>query len=361
MQSSTQYMEDQDRIKELFLEQVSGIIDDRGIAELDAFRQKGAEQEAFLKGLEEESLRIGLYDFAARVQATEDLQKIGSKQRVNYPWKWISVAASLLILSSIGGFWLLNNPSEPTETKQLVLSDSGEVTLETSNGNKLNVEGKRLEYFKNAEEVISMHTLRVPRRKEYELVLADGTKVWMNADSKLTYPSHFSEGKREVYLEGEAFFEVSASEQEPFLIHVAGRQIQVLGTSFLVEAYNNDRVATSLLEGKVRLDSDVGSMILLPGERGIQGSQQLSKETFDPTNLLLLREGSYVIEDKRLEDLAPILERWYDVEVTFKDPSIKKHKISGLMEKGQLPYFLEDLQATSGVRFHIEGKELEFY
>ena len=224
-----------------------------------------------------------------------------------------------------------------------------------------------------------------------KLVLSDGTKVWLNAGSKLTYPNVFSGDRREVKLEGEAYFEVAKVSKAPFSVHAGKITVGVLGTSFNVKAYTGDKdIETTLITGKVQvtMDNEPEKPILLsPHEKltivneteGVREKKEKGAEAPEPqkaynalryqVQLLPQSTGNgfvetawvnnkLVINDESFETVAQMLERKYDVSIRFGDERLKQEHISGVFEKESIDEVLQILQMTTGFKYRLDGKEI---
>lgn len=201
------------------------------------------------------------------------------------------------------------------------------VSILKSEGAELN--GSSLVYKKEAEiavtEQLSMNILEVPYGKQSRLELSDGTVVWINAGSKLTYPTRFMPSKRELTLEGEAFFEVSHDAKRPFTVHVKGVDVRVLGTAFNVSTFGT-MVKTALVRGKVSLAAGTQSAVLEPGELGFYDIQkaELSKSESDLKPYTAWKDGEVYFTNSTLEEIAFRLKREYNLQFQFEDAELAK-------------------------------------
>lgn len=208
----------------------------------------------------------------------------------------------------------------------------------------------------------ALNRLRVPKGGEYSLELPDGTVVWMNSESSLQFPETFSSEKREVYLEGEACFHVATNAEWPFYVHTQQCDIRVLGTTFNVSAYRDDRVwHTTLVEGSVAIGRGGDETLLKPNEQYridvINGSCEVKK--VDPELYTSWVEGKFYFKAYVFEELVTKLERWYDFKMSYADEEIKKRRFSGVVNKYQpLQEMLKFLEMTSNVKFKIEKNEV---
>lgn len=205
------------------------------------------------------------------------------------------------------------------------------------------------------QQSTEMNTLFVPPGYDYRIELPDSTEVWLNAASSLRFPDRFNNAAREVYLQGEAYFKVSKDASRPFLVHINGTTVRVLGTEFNVNAYEHDIVKTALVAGSVSVKVEHASPVLLkPGDLGTAVSGKLSVAPFSNQQELSWMQGRYYFKKKSLTELAAIIFRWYNVEVVFDNPNTANILMSGLLRKNQpLTDFLDDLSATSGIHYYF--------
>ena len=205
------------------------------------------------------------------------------------------------------------------------------------------------------------NTLMVPLRGEYRLVLGDGTKVWLNSASSLNYPVQFAEKERCVELDGEAYFEVTPDPERPFIVKSGGVQTRVLGTSFNIQAYRNEKsVYTTLLTGSIRVAvADGGdAVVLTPGREAIweKGSGAIQVEAVNAEDAIAWRYGNFIFEEEDIEVVMRMLSRWYEVEFVFDGGRKEKHTFSGRMSKDEsLDTVLETIELAGGPEFRREG------
>ena len=202
----------------------------------------------------------------------------------------------------------------------------------------------------------------MPKGGEFTLTLSDGTKVWLNSQSKLKYPVVFSTGSREVYLEGEAYFEVTKKPHHPFRVNAKdGVNIEVLGTSFNVRSYTDeDRVETVLEEGSVRMNRGKDSVILRPGYKAVYQPNENIQVTSVNTELYTAwRHGQYIFTNESVENILKQLSRWYNIEVFYCNEAAKSVIFSGDVRKyDNITTLLEAMEIAGGVHFKINGNTL---
>lgn len=204
--------------------------------------------------------------------------------------------------------------------------------------------------------------VQVPAQRQFKLILTDGTAVWLNAGAELQVPSDFSTaGKRQVKLNGEAYFEVKSDTSNPFFVETYESTIQVTGTKFNVRSYPEEsRVETSLLEGKVVFNTKAKAYQISPG-RMIQADMQhmiIEEADFNADDVLAWKEGYFTFNNLDIFQVMQTVSKWYNVTVKA-EKNINHTKIGGSFPK-ELPLseLLKDLTALSGVKFEIRGKEV---
>ncbi|WP_282125666.1 FecR family protein [Marinifilum flexuosum] len=211
---------------------------------------------------------------------------------------------------------------------------------------------------------LTYNTIIIPKGGEYKLTLMDGTRIWLNSNSKLRFPSEFGSGIRKVELKGEAFFEVAKDSVHPFVVNANKAQVKVLGTSFNVNAYSDlNEIVTTLVEGKVEVsDTLFGNKVkLLPNEqyRFNKSNGKTLKQVVDTEIYTAWKDGRFVFENESLEDIMIRLSRWYNVEVSFLNESVKELRFSGdLTRYDNIDQILELIEVTQKVKFTIKDRAL---
>ena len=205
------------------------------------------------------------------------------------------------------------------------------------------------------------------------IVLADGSTVKMNSGSSLRYPEHFSGDTRNVYLSGEAFFEVKKDAQHPFIVHTEQLAVKVLGTAFDVKAYQNDAFTeTTLIRGSVAIslkNNTRQTFILKPNDKFtlVGGKPNLSQLTyFTGTEADKVMETAWtnhelIYKNNRFDEIARLFERWYDVKITFKEDELKMVKFTGHVDKETIIEALNVLKLIENFNYSIKGKNVYIY
>jgi ferric-dicitrate binding protein FerR (iron transport regulator) len=211
------------------------------------------------------------------------------------------------------------------------------------------------------EETVAMHTIHVPAGQHTELVLTDGTKVWLNTGTTFTFPEHFSSQTREVKLDGEGYFEVAKNEASPFSIQAGKYHIKVLGTEFNVAAYSGDGTfETSLLEGSIELTKtgSADKMIIHPNERVFLENDQLVRGPIVNYNQFLWKEGLISFNDESFPEMIRKLELYFDVKITVKNDHILNYRCTGKFRtKDGIRHILKVLQLNNDFRYEIDDTQ----
>jgi len=302
--------------------------------------------------------------------------------------KWLDLARYAAVIALpmlIAGYLLLQNYNvnqfaeglsviEPgTQTAHLVLSNGKKIALDEmalkmrEANNQVLIENKNrsLNYTsvnnESKKQITVFNELLIGKGEEYQLVLSDGTQVWLNSESRLKFPVQFAKNRREVILEGEAFFEVTKNPEAPFIVKTGPMNVEVLGTSFNVSAYKDEaNIQTTLVEGKVRVSSTFGQsqeQVLKPNEQAVFNKSNNQIEIIEVNAALYAcwREGVFVFDEDNLEDILKKLSRWYDLNVFFKSEEVRAYQFSG-----KLPRFkncnelLEMIEKTTDVQFTMK-------
>ena len=187
-------------------------------------------------------------------------------------------------------------------------------------------------FFDWKEDPVKMQTVIVPAGQRAELLLADGTKVWLNSRSKLKFPDRFQKDARNVELDGEGYFEVTHKEEAPFTVHTSKYDVKVLGTEFNVKAYNSkNQFEASLLKGSIEVSNMNKSQVvrLRPDERVISDGSQLIRSVILDKNYFRWKEGLLCLDDESIGGLIDKLELYYDVKIIVQQASLMKYHYSG--------------------------------
>lgn len=300
----------------------------------------------------------------------------------------ILAAASVLLLISLS-FWFYfgreknegmsaktanktTTISPGTATAVLTLADGSDISLDVSaNGTLSKQAGAEviktangsLAYKPGQKENsgnLSYNTLSVPKGGTYHLTLSDGSAVWLNSASSITFPVYFQGNERTVSIRGEAYFEVAKNKHKPFLVRSGDQTVQVLGTHFNVQAYDNGPSVTTLLEGSVKVLKKNSQTLLRPGQAasGNNNSDMITITDVNPADAIAWKQGYFKFNNENLESIMNKIARWYDLDINFRD-DVKEKKFWGTYSRSKkLDDLLDNLEATGDVHFKIEGRRV---
>ncbi|OQP53537.1 FecR family protein [Niastella populi] len=320
----------------------------------------------------------------------------------------IAAAASVLLLLTAGGWFLLNRMSKTPVTTAAVVNDvapgGNKALLTLANGSTIVLENAAngvVAQEGNAEVVklkngqlmyktaggkpegtstdLTYNTLSTPKGGEYKIVLPDGSQVWLNAESSITYPTAFDARERKVQVTGEAYFEVAKlvtakdKKRVPFLVDIKNRktggnigQVQVLGTHFNINAYEDEKlVKTTLLEGKVKISQLAKNakqeVTLSPGEQALLGTHSplTTNRSPDINQVMAWRNGVFHFEKADIQTVMRQISRWYDVEVVYKRDIEQDDPLFFEVKRNtNLSDVLKVLNLAGGAKFSIEDKKI---
>ena len=210
-------------------------------------------------------------------------------------------------------------------------------------------------------EASETNTIQTPRGGQYEVILADGTKVWLNSASSLSYPTTFTGKNRQVLLKGEAYFEVAEDKNKPFNVAVGDVQVEVLGTHFDIMAYEDENaINTTLLAGAVRVTGrGMGSRLLAAGQEASmdRSSGSLSVNEVDVEEAVAWKDGFFEFQGVSIETVMRQLARWYDVDVKYEGTT-DKHFRGKISRSSNVSEVFKMLELTGEVHFSTEGKKI---
>ncbi len=299
--------------------------------------------------------------------------------------QWVGYAASVMILVVAGWFifQMSDNKNVVQEGKkvaritpgtqkailyldngeQVVLADNNTVVVEDSLSGRIEQVDKSLVY--QTESTVKeerLNVLEIPNGGEFQVTLADGTKVCLNAGTKLTYPIAFVGKERRVHLEGEGYFEVKRDENKPFIVEIKGMEVKVLGTSFNLRSFAADNRSTAtLISGKIEVKTSLRRVELSPNQQAdlLVGENKLDVREVDAAVYSAWTKGRFVFRRERLETILDDVSRWYNVTVFYEQSSAKDILFSGIMERyADISKTLEMLEKTGKVSFIIDEQKI---
>lgn len=222
-------------------------------------------------------------------------------------------------------------------------------------------------YFFVSQKSLSSTVLivSVERGQKANITLPDGSKVWLNSQSKLSYPANFNTKKRELQLEGEAYFEVFHNPDKPFIVHSKNISVEALGTAFGLKAYNEDCLISSILmRGKIRVHTPAGEVVLLPNERVMydKTSRKMVKSILsNATDFTGWIHNELRFENESLSEIAKTIQRIYNIEIIFASEKLKKQRFTGTVNNNSLESILNIISLSSPVSFQIKAQKVILY
>ncbi|WP_343674129.1 FecR domain-containing protein [Chitinophaga sp.] len=364
-------------IEQLMLEKLSGCISEEDDAQLKQLIKQHPELEGVLKGMQEQLNQPEAQAYLSKLDEAvlweENRHRFSKRKSI----KWWYAAAGILLVTGSSLFYFKQRPtfvkpalSTPTgivlqlaNGQQIDLSDTTQALMKVG-GAQLQVSAKSLQYnAANATADMPMNVLRVPAGKDYKLVLADGTEVWMNAKSEIRFPMAFNGKTREVTVNGEAYFSVKQDPVRPFIVHAGDVSVDVLGTAFNINTYSSVNPRIALASGKVALKSKNGEQVvqLSPGYEAVYNQQFFSIDAFDKRNTLGWMEGKYYFRHATLREIGDVINRWFDIEVVFENTAVSRIDLTGILTKQDgLGDFLDNLTKTTAIKYELKAGVLTF-
>ena len=271
---------------------------------------------------------------------------------------------------------LIAQPILPGAAKAILTLDNGETinlnketadALQTIEGTNIQIDSTTLNYQLAQSTSVSpkpvYNKVEIPRGGEYALVLSDGTKVHLNSMSSLRFPVAFTTGKREVELQGEAYFEVSKNKEKPFIVKTTKGDVEVLGTKFYISAYaTTDVFETSLIEGKVKVHTAYEDMTLYPKDKAVLENGLLTRKQIDDMDTYRWRDGLYCFKNLSFDDVLKQFEIYYDIRFVKENPQIANPKLNGKFRLiDGVDYALRVLQREVGFSFRRDDEANVIY
>jgi ferric-dicitrate binding protein FerR (iron transport regulator) len=304
---------------------------------------------------------------------------------------WYGIAASLVLISLITmlmlnyrGFFkekefvsknIIKNDIPPGTQKavltlgngiQVELTAAGNDSLMRNSENIVKAADGQLVYQQSGKtKVTNYNTIETPRGGQYQIILPDGTKVWLNSFSRIKYPESFAGlSKRAIELSGEAYFEVSHNRKQPFIVRTENQTVEVLGTHFNVNSYaDENETRTTLVEGSVKVskkqDKDQQqSLTLIPGQQAVLTGGIFNVEKADLEAATAWKDGYFIFKDESLQSIMRKISRWYDVEVTYSKNIPDKRYEGSISRFKNVSEILRKFELTEGIHFKVEGRRV---
>ncbi|TYR34508.1 FecR family protein [Sphingobacterium phlebotomi] len=303
-----------------------------------------------------------------------------------FPWKLISIAAVALMIIGLSTIFLLDTRKDVAD-ENMALKDDGikpggsKAVLKLANGQTFalgdslaisGIENQGTFTDKNGELLFNPETngtttaliyneLTTPKGGQYIIHLPDGSKISLNSESVLSFPSSFEGNERKVVLQGEAYFEVAKNEDKPFFVSTSAMEIEVLGTTFNVKGYQDeDDISTTLVEGSVKVKTDKKDILLKPGQSAIlnKASGAMHTKKADLTAETAWTKGYFMFNDDNIRSIMNQLSRWYDCEVVYRGDMKDKIYSGRILRRSDITEVLNMLEQTGTIKFQIEGRRV---
>lgn len=301
-----------------------------------------------------------------------------------FSFKKVAIAASIcaiLTISVLGYRYYQEQPATApfiSSVDEMIVPGSDQAILRMSDGRVISLgdeeqDGNTADFFNivdgslvlegrdsSPKDVVVHSTLETPRGGQYKMVLSDGTKVFLNAESSIRFPTAFVEGQRRVTVSGEVYFEVAKDNMRPFIVTANRAEIQVLGTKFNVNTHTVHLVRTSLLEGSVKVSIPGHAVLLKPGQSA-DVCDDKSYVTVAETDLnadLAWIEGYFNFKNTPIKELMTQLARWYDVQVEYHGDMQGKEYSARILRRQHIQDILQKLEMTGTIKFKVDGKKI---
>ncbi|MNJ95652.1 fec operon regulator FecR [compost metagenome] len=333
----------------------------------------------YIQTLDVKELPAGKVDFdALETEMWRNIDIVGvgtsTRHKTIKLWPRVSIAAAVAILALGVAAYFFNAGNSnhqfkiasgsdiaPGRNKATLTLDDGKTILLSDAQKNVIIDAGRLSYNDGTEITSIPRTdaiVSTPRGGTYQVTLSDGTKVWLNAESSLKFPSSFSgAAQRKVVLKGEAYFEVAKNKKQPFLVTTDRQEVEVLGTHFNINSYSDElSTKTTLLEGAVR----VNQTILTPGHQSVLTNGIIKVNKVNPDEAIDWKNGEFVCNNEPLSSIMRKISRWYDVEVVYSHPELKNKTFSGSLSRyDHVSGVLNALEQAGTIKFKLEGRQIQ--
>lgn len=311
--------------------------------------------------------------------AFERIENRIRKQKHRRIRKWLPYAAALIAVLSLSLYWLIRSSPIKQSNKTTAMipdispgADRAILILENGTSISLHENSPEIEvsergiFYQDGTKVVEktpvqQAILSTPRKGQYRLILPDGTRVWLNAESELSYPTAFQGAERLVTLKGEAYFEVAHDPAHPFIVQSHSQRVRVLGTSFNINAYSNEPgTVTTLASGRIELEDRLRNTknLLTPGQQAVIGSGRLMIHNVDVEPYTAWKDGKFRFKGASLQEVLRQLERWYDVDIDYRNVPDDLKIFASIKRDKKLSSVLSALEESTGIRFTLEGRRL---
>ena len=317
-----------------------------------------------------------------KMNVEKDLQTTHKKIEARKPIRiWQYMMAAAVVIGIIIGVYLYRDAGNkndkpiavqtqditPGSDKATLTLDNGKIIELGSDGADTTINDQVKVLRKDGQLVYSSgtpaneivyHTLNIPRKGQYKLVLPDGSKVWLNSESSIRYPVSFGDKERKVFVTGETFFEVANDKSKPFRVVKDDITVEALGTEFNVNAYQNEPyVAATLVEGSVLVSKEATENILKPGQQAQLNGYNFQIVNAETNNVIAWKNNQFKFRNTPIDVIMRQIERWYDADVVYQD-NLSLHLNATIERDVPVSKLLHILEQTDQVHFKIEGKKI---
>ena len=382
------------KISGFIFQEITGTISEEDRCCLKRWREEKPENESLYQELTGKS---GLSERIHQMQSVDILRPLEDmnlriqleERRKRRIWLQRVASVAAFFVLALGCFYLFrtNAPEKVIEEQQVIAAGSAKAILHLGNGRLVNLDTLRQRMMQGRVNVtktddrslsyapldslvkgggqLIYNEIEVPRGGEFDLELADGTVVWLNAESKLRFPVEFNGRERRVFLEGEAYFQVKKNAAMPFRVEIRNQTVEVLGTEFNIAGYKDEiNIYTTLVTGKVKVQTANETLSLVPGEQSVVDlhSGHIDKQKVDIEKVVSWKNGRFILEEQTLEQIMQQFTRWYDISVFYRNADLKQMVFKGVVPRyAELQDVLKILEKTNEVKFSLQNRTVVVY
>lgn len=366
------------RIADLIVAELTGKIDDAGRNELESWKHEALGHLRLYNLYQSTDFVAHKFEFIREYSAVEAYQEFTGRviqtKRRKRVWEVCSAVAAAVLLFVLGGsfYFFCNVKNKPISFVQKIPPGSCKAILTEPDGTKIDISDITFLTFiqndvmsgKREKKVAGSlyHMITTPRGGEYDLILSDGSRLRMNSESEVRIPVAFEKGQREVFMKGEIYFDIARDSLVPFVIHTRQGDVRVLGTSFNVRDYQDeDFLETTLVNGKVVFEREGNCSYLKPGEQ-LRLNKEDRKTTVEAVDVLLYcswKDGRFVFEKQRLEEIMNTIARWYNINVFYESSSVKNILFTGNIKRySDLDQVVSMLELINKINIEIKDRNV---
>lgn len=371
-------------IADLIAAEITGRIDDVGREELERWKGESLENMRLYELYRSENFFASKLEFVREHSAkeafdefTKKVDQVKSRRRRLIFYRYAAAVVVVFILSGMLYLNLREPEQVPVTVTQKIQPGSFKAILTRPDGQKIDISDTTYLAFvekhiepdslsgkegKPKDTTVRYHTISIPRGGEYDLTLSDGSRLRMNSESEIRIPVQFSKKQRDVYMKGEIYFDIASDAEHPFVVHTHQGNIRVLGTSFNVRDYQDEAfLETTLVSGKVAFQTEDKDTYLKPGEQ-LRLNKENGETVVEEVDVRLYcswKDGRFVFEKQRLENIMNTVSRWYNINVFYENQSVKDILFTGNIKRyGDLDQVIEMLRLINKIEIEINGKSV---